>query len=181
MTIVGGAITVVVVTGLPATVATVALYLVRHAKAGRRSAWDDDDRLRPLTRAGVDQARAIAAMLAPHGPTMLVSSPYVRCRQTLEPLAEITGLEIVDEPGLAEESTLERSLAVLENAPDGAVMCSHGDVIPMTIDALIRRGMELRNGVSAVKKGSMFELARRSGLFTEARFIPAPEVLADGR
>lgn len=157
----------------------VTLYLVRHAKAGKRSAWDDDDRLRPLTPAGVAQSRALAAMLAVHRPTMLMTSPYLRCRQTLEPLAEVTGLDIVDEPGLAEESVLDVSLAVLENAPDGAVMCSHGDVIPMTIDALVRRGMDLRTPVSSVKKGSMFELTRSAGVFAQARYVPAPRVETD--
>lgn len=153
-----------------------ALFLVRHAKAGKRSAWDDDDRLRPLSDAGRAQARAIAATLSPLVPTVLMSSPYLRCRQTLEPLSTVTGLGILDEPGLAEDSPLEASLAVLESAPDGAVMCSHGDVIPMTIDALLRRGMDLLTPVSTVKKGSMFELFRSGGVFTGARYIAAPAV-----
>ncbi|MFP5332364.1 MAG: NUDIX domain-containing protein, partial [Acidimicrobiia bacterium] len=36
------------------------VWLVRHAAAGDRSTWTDDDRVRPLTPKGRNQARAIA-------------------------------------------------------------------------------------------------------------------------
>jgi 8-oxo-dGTP diphosphatase len=41
------------------------LYLVRHAKAGRRSAYTGDDRMRPLSGPGRRQAKAIGKRLAP--------------------------------------------------------------------------------------------------------------------
>ena len=74
--------------------APMALYLVRHAKAGQRSRWDGPDHLRPLTKAGRAQAQALAAWLANEPISRLLSSPYVRCVQTLEPLAEKLALEI---------------------------------------------------------------------------------------
>ena len=68
--------------------APMALYLVRHAKAGQRDRWDGPDHLRPLTRAGRAQAQALAAWLANEPISRLLSSPYVRCIQTLEPLSQ---------------------------------------------------------------------------------------------
>jgi phosphohistidine phosphatase SixA len=63
------------------------LYVVRHAHAGSRSAWLEDDRLRPLSDKGRLQAKAIAERIVPLGPSVLLTSPYLRCQQTLEPLA----------------------------------------------------------------------------------------------
>ena len=39
------------------------IFLVRHGKAGDRPSWHGDDRLRPVSKAGQQQARAIADML----------------------------------------------------------------------------------------------------------------------
>ena len=75
--------------------------------------------------------------------TGLYSSPYVRCMQTLEPLGAPLGLEVVADERLAEEAPFEATLELLAEAGDGAVLCSHGDVIPELIGALVRRGTEL--------------------------------------
>lgn len=119
------------------------LYLVRHAKAGSRSAWIGDDRDRPLVEEGWEQARALVARIAPLQPSALLSSPYLRCVQTLQPLGEECELDVTIDTRLEEDSPLERSLAALDDAPDNAVLCSHGDVIPDVINGLLRRGMDL--------------------------------------
>lgn len=116
------------------------IYLVRHAKAGSRHDWVGDDLLRPLSKNGWAQAAAIAERLAKRAPTAMYSSPFVRCRQTMEPLAAELDLEIVSDQRLAEARAFEGALALLHEVPDGAVLCSHGDVIPETIAALQRRG-----------------------------------------
>mgnify|MGYP000349545033 CR=1 FL=1 len=66
------------------------LFLVRHAKAGSRSQWVGDDRLRPLSNKGRTQSEVLADRLAPVATGMLVSSPYLRCIETLQPLARYT-------------------------------------------------------------------------------------------
>ena len=121
------------------------VFVVRHAKAGHRRSWEGDDRVRPLSRPGWDQAAAIAERLAGEHVTALISSPYMRCMQTLEPLGERLGLAVAADERLAEGATLEDSLALLAAAGDGAVLCSHGDVIPELIEGLHRRGMEISN------------------------------------
>ena len=119
------------------------LYLVRHAKAGSRSEWDGDDLLRPLSKNGWKQSKAIAKHLRKQGPTRLLSSPYLRCRQTLEPLGELVHLEVLDDARLTEGGPFEGVLDLIAEAPDGTVMCSHGDLVPETIAALQRRGCEI--------------------------------------
>lgn len=119
------------------------IFVVRHAKAGSRRDWDGDDTERPLSKGGRRQAEALSVRLGRESVTGLWSSPYVRCVQTLEPLGQASGLEVVAEPRLAEGTPPPDVLALLRELPDGAVLCSHGDVIPELIDSLVRRGAEV--------------------------------------
>ena len=57
------------------------VYLVRHAKAGNRSAWSGPDEERPLSKAGVAQVKAMTAWLAGQTVTRVLSSPSLRCVQ----------------------------------------------------------------------------------------------------
>jgi 8-oxo-dGTP diphosphatase len=119
------------------------LYVVRHVKAGDRSRWDGADDERPASKNGRGQAVALADRLEAEQVTALISSPALRCVQTVEPLADRLGLKIEIDDRLTEGSAVEFALAVARDAPDGAVVCSHGDVITDLIEALVRRGMEL--------------------------------------
>jgi 8-oxo-dGTP diphosphatase len=120
------------------------IYLVRHAAAGERRLWDGDDLERPLSPKGWKQSEALAERLASAGVSTLHSSPYVRCLQTLEPLAGRLQRSIATEVRLCEEEPFEPALALISEVPDGAVLCSHGDIIPAAIEALERRGTEIR-------------------------------------
>lgn len=135
------------------------LYLVRHAKAGNRSKWVGPDQLRPLTKAGREQADRFAAELAEVAVPRILSSPYVRCVQTVEPLARKLGLEVEQVGALAEAGPFEPVLGLLAGLPDLSVLCSHGDLIPDTLSALLRRGMAVR-GEPDFRKGSWWELHR---------------------
>ena len=121
------------------------LFVVRHVKAGDRSRWDGPDHERPISKTGRRQADALARRLAGENVSALIASPSLRCVQSLEPLAELAGLKVEEDDRLAEGSSIEESMAVARDAPDRAVLCSHGDVIPDLIAALVRRGMELTN------------------------------------
>lgn len=149
------------------------LFLVRHAKAGKRSQWDDDDSLRPLDEVGVRQAVVIGTEIGAHAPSVLYSSPYLRCVQTLEPLAAKTGLSIHAHNLLAEGANFVDTVAWMHTLPEGAVMCSHGDVIPEVIDALERRGMEV-NGFRESRKGSVWVLKRVGDAFVSGQAWPPP-------
>ena len=98
------------------------IYLVRHAKAGERRVWEGNDELRPLSKHGWKQAEAISKRLAKHA-TSLLSSPYLRCVQTLEPLAERIGVAISDEHRLSEGEPFEPVLDLLNEVDErrGAV------------------------------------------------------------
>jgi 8-oxo-dGTP diphosphatase len=113
------------------------LLLVRHARAGSSQEWEGDDRLRPLEPRGREQARALADTLGRRSPARLVTSPAVRCVQTLEPLAAALGLEQELREELAEpqQATAGASL-VRELAAAGAtvVVCGHGGLERAVLD-----------------------------------------------
>ena len=155
-----------------------AVYLVRHAKAASRRDWIGDDRDRPITEPGTAQAAALAERLGRVRPARLVSSPFVRCIQTLEPLAARIGLAVETEDALGEGAELAQVVKILMSVPDRAVLCSHGDVIPDVIGTLERRGMVIE-GEPNWRKGSVWVLERdesgRDDAFSRARAWPPPD------
>ena len=93
--------------------------------------------------------------------------------QTLEPLCKSTGLQVAPHDLLAEGVEFIRTVEWMHTLADGAVMCSHGDVIPEVIDALERRGMEV-SGFRESRKGSVWILDRLDGEFVGGHAWPPP-------
>jgi 8-oxo-dGTP diphosphatase len=112
------------------------ILFVRHGAAGRRSGYKGDDRFRPLSKRGVAQARALVPLLAEHRPQRILSSPYVRCCETVQPTAEALGLPVESIEELAEGHG-EETLRLMERmVGEAAVLCSHGDVATAVLVAL---------------------------------------------
>jgi len=149
------------------------IYLVRHAKAGERRVWAGDDEARPLSKYGWKQSEAIAKRLTAKGATSLHSSPYVRCMQTLEPLAKRLGIEVEADQRLSEGEPFGPVLELLGEVATGAVLCSHGDIVPDVIQALVRRGMEVQN-TPDWRKGSIWVLKRKGDRITKGKVWPPP-------
>jgi len=149
----------------------VAVFVVRHAAAGDRDAWEGDDRLRALSKKGWKQARAIAEQLQPLGVRRLISSPYVRCVQTLEPLAERLGVKVEEDERLAEGAGLA-VLDLVREAGDGAALCTHGDVVADLLGHLARQGVV--RGTLEAEKGSTWLLDLQGERIIGARYLRPP-------
>lgn len=150
--------------------------MVRHAKAGSRHAWDSPDELRPLTEAGWAQAEALAEILAAEEVKRVVTSRYVRCVQTLEPLARRLGLPVEEHDALAEEADFDATWALLQELSGAeAAVCTHGNLVTATLDRLHRLGVERVAGDWSAKKGSVWRLeAGPDGRFARACLTPPP-------
>jgi phosphohistidine phosphatase len=91
------------------------LYIIRHAWAGQYGdpQWPDDAQ-RPLTKKGCKRFSATASILSRRGvtPSLIATSPMVRCRQTARILAEnmIEQPEIIDREELLPHGDLKRLL-----------------------------------------------------------------------
>jgi phosphohistidine phosphatase SixA len=115
--------------------------LLRHASAGDRDDWDGPDRFRPLDERGRRQAAGLVEMLRPYGLRRVVSSPYTRCIETVEPLAAALGVQVESDDRL-EEGAAAGADELLEE--DGVLACTHGDVV---FDVL---GHGLKKGAAVV-------------------------------
>ena len=158
---------------------TQTLLIVRHGTAGSKSRYKGDDRKRPLDKHGRAQAESLAGVLLAFGANTLYAADRVRCRQTLEPLAEELGATIDDEPLLTEEAYPENRKAarhrVLEIAAAGGtpVICTQGKVIPDLIAWWCERD-GVRPDKSRNRKGSTWVMSLAGERLVAADHIGSP-------
>jgi 8-oxo-dGTP diphosphatase len=127
----------------------VIVYLVRHARAGHRESWEGDDRLRPLDERGQEQAEGLVAQLADRDFTRILSSPYIRCVQSVEPLAAARGLDVEAVAGLAEGAGEAAALELFHSLEAPAVASVHGDLAEALLDNKLKKGATAVLDVSA--------------------------------
>jgi broad specificity phosphatase PhoE len=152
----------------------VQLLLVRHGHAGSKQRWRGDDRLRPLTAQGLAQAQYLAEVLEPFAPGRIISSPYLRCVQTITPLSEVLGLSIEQSKRLIPSASgAAESLARRTTGPDEqpVVLCTHGEVIHHLQVLLGRDTRPLFGRGRPRGKGSVWILERQGRRFSGARYI----------
>lgn len=150
--------------------------MVRHAHAGERSGWTEDDRLRPLSEKGRRQAAAITDMLVAHHPTRVLSSPSVRCMTTVEPLADRLGLEVEEDKRLLEGASDADVASLLADVHEAA-LCSHGDVIPLLLRQLVDAGMRPKQGLRWAK-ASTWVVDRDGDRWGAGTYVPPPDLTA---
>jgi 8-oxo-dGTP pyrophosphatase MutT (NUDIX family)/phosphohistidine phosphatase SixA len=127
---------------------TVPLILLRHAKAVHKAGWKHADARRPLDDSGRDDAKALAELLDCFAPragfapkARLITSPAVRCVETLRPFAELSGAQLREEPSLyvhhqpatdAADSRLSMVALVSEAIAAGepVILCAHRENLP---------------------------------------------------
>jgi broad specificity phosphatase PhoE len=161
------------------TDADTSIQLVRHAKAQSRNKWwGKRDRDRPLTNLGKVQSKSLAVELAARPVVRVLTSPFTRCVETVQPLADRLGIDVEPAEVLGEAPSVPlvdagdtwvasawlggRALAlvdqvVADNPAGDVVMCSHGDVIPSVMAALAGRdGLDIDD--VHLRKGARFRL-----------------------
>jgi phosphohistidine phosphatase SixA len=76
--------------------------LVRHAHAGDKHQWPGPDEDRPLSVPGHREAHGLLARLRHYPITRILTSPALRCVQTVEPLSRrrAVPIEVVDALGV---------------------------------------------------------------------------------
>ncbi len=146
---------------------------MRHAHAGTKDRWEGDDRLRPLSQRGRAEALALVDLILSYGPKQVVTSPLLRCVQTVEPLARRLGLPIEQSESLGPQGDADaaRLLRTLALAPHAVVVCTHGETIEALQRRLGRPGKGFGPG-SAHEKGSVWLLRSSGGRFSSAIYLP---------
>lgn len=153
--------------------ATTTLLVVRHGHAGNRKKWDGPDERRPLSKKGCRQATGLVEALEGFDISRIVSSRYVRCLESVVPLACERRLGIEVHPALAEGSSVtELSAFLAELAGTTTVLCTHGDVIWNLVVGLAHqpRDLPMAKGSTWVLEGQA--VAGKGGRLTRARYLP---------
>jgi 8-oxo-dGTP diphosphatase len=120
------------------------MLLIRHARAGERGDWSGDDRRRPLDKRGRKQAADLVAALSKHRLARILSSPYDRCVQTVEPLAQARGLEVEIRDELGEEQQLDEGVELVRSLLDRDVaVCGHGGLSDALVGVSQKKGETL--------------------------------------
>jgi phosphohistidine phosphatase SixA len=153
------------------------VYLVRHAHAGKKSAWSGPDLARPLSAQGRGEALGLVDQLAGLPVGRLLSSPAVRCLQTLQPLADRLGLPIEPDDRLGADGPAGDVVELLASPVlDQAVVCTHGELIGRIFAELEDVGVQLSDRPHW-PKGSTWVLDRDPahtwrGQFLAPRSVP---------
>ncbi|MEO6604985.1 MAG: NUDIX domain-containing protein [Aeromicrobium sp.] len=120
------------------------LVVLRHGKAAPGLA-DLEDMDRPLTSVGANQAKGLSPVLGSYGVGRVVSSPALRCAQTVEPYAHSISTFIEIDERLSEDtnaSQVQRSVASLVDRKRPVVLCTHRPTLPWVFEAV---GMEIHD------------------------------------
>jgi broad specificity phosphatase PhoE len=147
-------------------------YLVRHADAGDKRLWTGPDDDRPLSSAGRRQAEGLVALLADRPISEIVSSPALRCWQTVQPLAERRRLAVRPDGALAVDAEVDRAVdLVLDTSAGDVLLCSHGEVIRPLLGRLRELGAPISDG-EALPKGSVLLLEVADGVIAGTTYLP---------
>jgi 8-oxo-(d)GTP phosphatase len=159
---------------------TVPLILLRHSKAVAKSHWKRADDRRPLDDSGRADAKALAELLACFGPrARLITSPAARCVETLRPFAELSGVQLREEPSLYIHHQSSRTdpgdsptsiaalLAEAVEAGEPTIFCAHRENIPV-LQAAALAALGLHQPASDAAPGSALAGSLLAGPAQEA-------------
>jgi phosphohistidine phosphatase SixA len=104
------------------------MLLLRHASAGERLSSPGVDRFRRLDEAGRQVARQLVWAFADREITRIVSSPLVRCVESVVPLAESRRLPVEQAWELAPDVPVDDVITLLVDLPETSLVCTHREV-----------------------------------------------------
>lgn len=119
--------------------------VVRHGHARPTTVWAHDEADRPLVAAGRREAADLVPLLAVWGPRRVVSSPWVRCLQTVQPFVESSGVRLRTRGRLTESAhrrdpaRVARLVGKLVDKERAVVVCTHRPVLSTLLGALAGR------------------------------------------
>jgi 8-oxo-dGTP diphosphatase len=118
------------------------LLVVRHADAGDKRSWTGPDSLRPLSPTGCRQAEGLVVRLEDYPVDRILSSPALRCQQTVQPLARDRYLKIEPLAALGLDAGPTQLRAVFwDRALRNVVLCTHGEMIGPLLAELVAEGL----------------------------------------
>ncbi|OZG66093.1 DNA mismatch repair protein MutT [Bifidobacterium aquikefiri] len=143
------------------------IFIVRHSKAESRKTWLGEDSDRPLMPRGAAAAYAIGRELACFDPTLVVSSPWLRCIDTIRPFSLQSRLHIHEDERLTESS--------YETSPDDT-LASMNEVIEESIrlrkNSIVCTHRPLLGGIFDLVRALCVSTSLAKRLPTKSPYIP---------
>lgn len=166
---------------------TRALILLRHAKATPRADWSGEEAKRPLLPEGKKQARRLVRLLGAYSPKRLVTSPWTRCHQTVEPYAKACKRTLISRSQLTELSNAlsprktTHAVESLFDSTKSALICSHRPALPTITKTLASRAKdEVREQILAATTLQPAEfVVLRFSMGKKPRFVAVERVMID--
>jgi phosphohistidine phosphatase SixA len=146
------------------------VLLLRHASAGQRLSSPGVDRFRRLDDVGRVTARQLVWALADREITKVVSSPLVRCLESVIPIAQSRGLVVEERWELEPDVPLADLLTLLVDLPDTTLACTHREAFEKLL------GWDV-----TVEKGSAWVLERNGSELVPALYLAPPAVVTTGQ
>jgi phosphohistidine phosphatase SixA len=153
------------------------LSVIRHAEAGDRERFAGDDSLRPLSRQGRKQANALAKRLAKTS-LDLITSPYLRCVETLSPISSRLRRAMMLASWLVEGEPADEALyqlIELTGELGGLVACTHQDVMVGMFDVAVAAGAA-PSSQPIFDKAATAEFTIVSGKVVAVSFVAPPKI-----
>jgi len=149
------------------------LIVVRHAVAVDREGWAGPDLGRPLTPLGERQSAGLVVRLDAYPVRRILSSPAVRCLQTVAPLAVRRLVPVEPFAPLGVDAPTDDLLDVLwdEHELHDAVLCTHGEIVGEVLTALAAGG-RFDGAPARWPKGSTWLLRRLPGGRVTGHYLP---------
>ncbi len=124
--------------------ATTPVIVLRHATSRPRDVWPRADAERPLVASGRRQAISVGELLRCWRPEHLLSSPWRRCVDTLEPYVAATGVKVRTKGGLTESEyrrhpdKVRKHMAGLLERDQASCLCTHRPLLEGVVAELRR-------------------------------------------
>jgi len=153
----------------------VKIYLVRNARALRRVKWDGPGDLRPLTDRGERHAHGLQARFAAVPLHAILSGPSLRCRETVEGIANMRGLSGANDPCVHAGAPVDRALARIQSLGEQpTLVCTHGPLVRALLEALDVGRIDSAAPLQC-EKGSMWVLEGPGFRVARATYVPPLE------
>jgi len=138
--------------------------VLRHASAGRKLKNRAKDFERGLDVGGEYVAKRLHAKITEYlRPDTILSSPFRRCVQTVEPLAATLGLTIEEDERFTPDRTAAAIRRTFNDIPPNSVVCTHGEFIS-----------RLLANPPACAKGAFWVVERRKGKLSRLTYVEPP-------
>jgi len=104
----------------------------------------------------VVRAGELVPLLSEYRPQRILSSPFVRCCATVQPLAEALGLAVESVDELAEGHGADAVRLLATMAGESAVLCTHGDVATAMLEVLVPDPLDPQRRSFRLQKGEVW-------------------------